>query len=184
MKLLRPVLAVGASAMLSACGGGDVAGTISGLTAPGLTLSNGTETIAVASGSTSFSFPTLVADGKAYSVIVVAQPDGLQCTVLNGGGTASANVDVSDIAINCVPVWTLSGTVSGLRQTGLVLSNGTQSINVAPLATSFAFPGLLAQGATYAVTVTRQPSAQTCSVVDGIGSVDAAPVTNVAISCN
>jgi len=183
MKLLMPVYVFGASAMLVACGGGEVGGTISGLTADGLTLSNGTETIVVVSGSTSFSFPTLVDDGKTYSVVVVTQPGGLQCTVTNGSGTASANVDVSDVAINCVPVWPLSGTVNGLQQAGLVLSNGTQSINVAPLASSFAFPGLLVQGASYAVTVTRQPLPQSCGVTNGTGTVDAAPVANVAITC-
>ena len=48
---------------------------------------------------------------------------------------------------------------------------------------SFTFGTQLASGAAYAVTVQANPSGQTCTVVDGSGTVGSANVTNVAVSC-
>lgn len=185
MNAPKLMLLAGLMVLFSGCGGGgEVGGTITGLTADGLTLSNGAETISVANGAATFAFPTLVDDGNTFSVVIVTQPSGLQCSVANGSGTAAANVDVSNVAINCVPVWNLSGTVSGLSASGLILSNGTDTVAVAPRAASFAFPTRLATGASYVVTVTQQPQPQNCIITNGDGTVVAAPVTNVAVQCN
>ena len=45
-------------------------GTIVGLTAGGLVLANGTDTVSPAQGATSFVFPTPVASGTVYVVTV------------------------------------------------------------------------------------------------------------------
>ena len=80
---------------------------------------------------------------------------------------------------------TVGGNVSGLAGSGLVLSlNGSTSLPVNANG-AFTFPGGLASGATYAVTVATQPAspAQTCTVANGSGTIGAANVTNVAVSC-
>ena len=47
----------------------------------------------------------------------------------------------------------------------------------------FAFATKLAGGAAYNVTVKTNPSGQSCSVANGSGTIAAADVTNVAVSC-
>jgi hypothetical protein len=48
---------------------------------------------------------------------------------------------------------------------------------------SFAFSTNLADGAAYSVTVLTQPAFQNCTVSNGSGTVAAASVTNVAVTC-
>ena len=80
-----------------------VGGTISGLAGSGLVLATpGQANLAVAVGTTAFSFATAVPDGTAYDVGVAAQPAGpaQTCTVSRGIGTVSG-ADVSDVAVTC-----------------------------------------------------------------------------------
>ncbi len=79
----------------------NLGGRISGLTANGLMLVSGSQTITVAANASSFSFPIAIAEGMAYSVVVESQPSGLICTVSNGSGTMSA-ADVSTVSVSCV----------------------------------------------------------------------------------
>ena len=81
-----------------------VGGTISGLTADGLVLTNGTTggTFPAASGTTSFTFAAPVVYGTTYGVTVLTQPTGLFCSVTNGAGTMG-DAGVTNIAVNCVP---------------------------------------------------------------------------------
>ena len=48
---------------------------------------------------------------------------------------------------------------------------------------SFAFATKLAGGGAYDVTVKTNPSGQSCSVANGTGTIAAADVTNVAVTC-
>lgn len=50
---------------------------------------------------------------------------------------------------------------------------------------AFAFPAKLASGATYAITVSAQPSTpvQTCTVTNGSGTAGSTDVTNVTVTC-
>jgi hypothetical protein len=83
-----------------------VGGTITGLTQSGLLLANGADSTSPAANASSFSFPTKIASGAAYTATVTTQPSGETCTVSNGSGTmASANV--TSITVAC------SLTVSG-----------------------------------------------------------------------
>ena len=87
-----------------------------------------------------------------------------------GGGTTS---------------YTISGTVTGLTGSGLVLqNNGGDSLSVPANATSFTFKTQVASGGAYAVTVGTQPSnpVQTCTVSNGSGTASA-NVTNVMVTC-
>jgi hypothetical protein len=169
----------------SGCGGGsDISGTVIGLTTAGLTLSNGFESITVAKDATSFAFPNVVDDTKTFNVTIVTQPSGLRCTVANGSGTAASNTNISDVIVTCVAAYPLSGTVLGLRGSGLVLNNGSEDVAVAAAAPTFAFPTPLSSGTNYDVTVKTDPNAQVCTVADGTGIVASVAVTNVRVTCN
>jgi hypothetical protein len=84
-----------------------------------------------------------------------------------------------------VPVanYTLSGTVSGLSGTGLVLSNNGVNLPISSGAT-FAFAQPLSAGAAYSVAVVTQPSspAQVCTIANGSGTANA-NVGNVSVTC-
>jgi len=67
-------------------------GSISGLNGSGLVLANGTDTLAVSSGATSFTMPTPVAYTSSYGITVQTQPAVLACAVSNGTGTMPAGV--------------------------------------------------------------------------------------------
>ena len=161
-------------------------GTITGLGEnTGLVLTDGTDTLSVSAGSTSFTLPAAVAVGSSYTVTVSTQPAGLACSVSRGSGTMPASA-VSTVQVSCTDQpFSLGGTISGLgANTGLVVGAGTDSLTVPANATTFTLPTKLAFGSTYAVTVTSSPSGLTCSVSNGGGTMPAANVTNVAIACS
>ena len=82
------------------------------------------------------------------------------------------------------PSYPLGGGVSGLSGAGLVLANGTDTLQVPANATSFTFAAPLPRGSTYAVTIHAQPAGQTCVVTHGAGIVAAAAVDSVSINCS
>jgi 6-phosphogluconolactonase (cycloisomerase 2 family) len=100
----------------------------------------------------------------------------------NSAGNTSFDLVVT-VSAASTPVFTVGGSVSGLTGSGLVLSNsGGDHITISTNG-QFSFPGALATGAAYAVSVETQPTGQNCSVAQGNGTVAAADVTNVAVSC-
>jgi hypothetical protein len=163
----------------------NVGGTISGLTTSGLVLGNGSDTLSVPAGATSFTMPTPVAYGSDYTITVVAQPAGLTCDVANGTGTVGTNA-VTNVAVTCTdqPL-TVGGSINGLaRATGLVLANGTSTYAVPADATSFTLDTPQSSGGTYAVRVQSQPVGMTCSVSNGLGSIPTHSITDVSITCS
>lgn len=78
----------------------------------------------------------------------------------------------------------IGGSVSGLVGTLVLLNNGGDDLQVTTNG-AFTFATTLAQGNAYAVTVATQPSGpnQVCTVADGSGTVGAADVTSVAVTC-
>jgi 6-phosphogluconolactonase len=192
------------SVLLAACGGGGssggtpppppastytIGGSISGLTGSGLVLQdNAGDNLSVAAKAASFTFTTAVASGATYAATVLTQPTNpaQTCTVSNGSGTATG-ANITNVAIACtLNVYTVGGSISGLTGSGLVLQdNAGDNLTVAAKATSFTFPTAIASGAAYAVTVMTQPAtpAQVCSVANGTGTVAAANISNVAVSC-
>ncbi len=182
---------------LTACGGGgdssappppqsvkyNVGGSVSGLTATGLVLANGSDTLNVSANASSFTMPTQLATGTAYALTVKAQPSGLNCRVSNGTGTVAAAA-VTNIVIACqAATYSLGGSVSGLSAAGLVLANGSDTLSVPANASSFTMPTPLVTGTAYAVTVKAQPPALRCMVSSGTGTVGTAAVTAVKVQC-
>lgn len=162
-----------------------VAGSIAGLSGTGLALRiNDGETLAIL-GNGPFAFPTAIAAGTAFNVVVAHQPENPAqvCTVSGGSGTLSANV--TNVSIICATQsHTLGGTVTGLVGTGLSLASGTgEQLSITENGT-FVFPTAIADGAAYDVTITSQPAmpAQVCTLGNGSGTMSA-NVTNVSIAC-
>jgi 6-phosphogluconolactonase (cycloisomerase 2 family) len=187
---------------LTACGGGGngggqttpqthvIGGSITGLNAPGLVLQdNGGDNLAVAAGATSFTFAAPIAVGGSYSVTVLSNPANTTCAITNGVGFVAA-ADITNVVVNCTAnggtptKYTIGGTISGLNASGLVLQdNGGDDLTVASGATSFTFATPIATGGAYSVTVKSSPANTTCSVAQGSGTVAAANITNVAVTC-
>src|SRR5262249_30118147 len=115
-------------------------GVIAGLSSGSLGLTDGTDTVTVNAGSTSFSMPTPLAVGSPYTFTVSTQPAGLFCTVTNGTGTVAAT-GIGNLALICAAqTYTLGGTVTGLDTAGLVLTDGLDRVAVATGAATFSMP--------------------------------------------
>lgn len=165
------------------CGGTyTVGGAVSGLTGTGLVLQNNGGNNLSVSANGGFTFSTPVAAGSTYSVTVLTQPSGQNCTVSNGAGTSTTNV--TSVAVACASIgFTVGGSVSGLTGAGLVLQvNGGSNLAIAGDG-PFTFSTVLANAATYSVTVASQPTGQGCSVANGSGTISGANVGNVAVTC-
>ncbi|MGC2849326.1 MAG: hypothetical protein WB556_04995 [Candidatus Acidiferrum sp.] len=157
-----------------------IGGTVTGLSGTGLVLAdNGTDTLAI-SGNGTFTFKTAVSG--TYAVTVQTQPTSPSqtCVVTGGSGTATANV--TDVKVACSTDYTISGTVTGLSGSGLVLAdNSTDTLTISA---NGPFTFKTAVSGTYNVTVQTQPTnpTQTCTVTNGSGTATA-NVTNVQVSC-
>ncbi|MCU7876967.1 MAG: FG-GAP repeat protein [Candidatus Thiodiazotropha sp. (ex Lucinoma borealis)] len=81
------------------------------------------------------------------------------------------------------PRFSIGGTITGLSSSGLVLQSNNGDDLVFNTDGSFSFATELKDGSTYEVTISSQPGGQTCSVINGNGTLDGADVTNVLISC-
>ena len=83
------------------------------------------------------------------------------------------------------PGYTVGGTVTGLSGSGLVLQD-TYGADLAITASgAFTFPTPLVSGASYSITVKSWPASppQACQVTNGAGTINAANVTNVSVTC-
>ena len=106
------------------------------------------------------------------------------CTVTNGSGTVGT-ANITNVTVVCAAStgYTVSGTVTGLTGSGLVLQNNGGDDLLVTAAGVFAFSTSLAAGVPCVVTVSAQPSAppQKCVVTNGSGTVGAANVTGVTV---
>jgi hypothetical protein len=183
-------LSITLAALLAACGGGStndasIGGTVSGIpTSQSAVIQNNGGDSVTLNANGSFAFPTRLSSGAAYSVTVLTQPTGAFCVVGSGTGHVdSSGDDVSSVAVQCIADWSLGGTVTGLKPgTAVTLFNGTVYLPIT-VDGQFTFPGLLANGANYSVTVATPPAGQTCSVVGGSGTISAGPVTTIQVTC-
>jgi uncharacterized repeat protein (TIGR03803 family) len=77
-----------------------IGGTISGLSAGGLVLGNGTDSLSVAANASTFTMPIALADGASFSVAVASTPAAIACSLQNGSGVVSGS-NVTNISISC-----------------------------------------------------------------------------------
>jgi len=167
-----------------------IGGTLSGLSGSGLVLQdNGGDNLTLAAGASSFTFPTPIAPGGAFSVTILTQPANQNCTVASGKGNALAKV--TNVAITCSngpPTYTIGGNIRGLTVGGsntLALQNNGGDTLTVTSGGGFTFKTPLTSGAAYSITVLTQPTtpAQWCRVTNGTGTVSTANITNVTVNC-
>lgn len=186
------VLALVAGVVLAACGGKamfTVGGTVTGLSYPGLVLTDGGNTTTVAANATSFAFPNQIAYGSTYNVIPSGQPAHETCTVANPSDTAGRMAAIA-ISISCsLNAFSVGGTVTGLTVDGLVLINGSLggSVTVVQSTTTdlptFTFPAVT-YGVAYGVSVLTQPPGLNCTVdPGGTGIMGDAAITTLNVTC-
>jgi hypothetical protein len=166
-----------------------IGGSISGLAGSRLQLRlNNEPPLDVAAGATNFTFASLLASGTSYVVRVTRDPSNpaQQCTVR--GDTQSgrvANENITNVVITCTTrVFSIGGSVSGLRGSGLVLqNNGSDDLAIASDG-RFTFPTKQASGTSYAATVRTQPSnpSQTCTIAQASGKVGSGDI-DIAVTC-
>ncbi|MBI3284938.1 MAG: hypothetical protein HYZ65_08840 [Burkholderiales bacterium] len=166
--------------------GGAVAGLATGTTV-GLSDNGSFQSTLDANGA--FVLPTYIVNGGAYAVTVSRQPAGQYCSVTNGTGTADINnlAASNNVVVNCIAAVPVAGTVTGLKTgSSVVLSNNGSDTLTVSAAGNFTFANSMLDGAAYAVTVTTQPSGQTCSVTNGSGTAsltNPAGASNIAVNC-
>ena len=164
-----------------------IGGSVTGLTGAGLVLQdNAGNDLAVAAGSSTFTFSTPIASGANYQVTLKTQPTvpTQNCAVTAATGKVVSS-NITNVVVTCTTTtYTVGGSISGLTASGLVLeNNGADDLTVPATSTSFTFATKVASGASYSVTVKTQPAGQTCAVTSASGTVGAAPVANVAVAC-
>ena len=165
-----------------------VGGTISGLAGTVVLQDNGGDDLTVTTNGT-FAFSTPVASGQAYAITVKSQPGAPSqtCVVANGTGSIDTSA-VSSVAVTCTTnTFSIGGTVTGLAATESVVLQDNNGDNLTVSANgTFTFATSIASGATYGVTTLTNPAsplAQTCVVDSGSGTVAAANVGNVNVTC-
>jgi len=81
--------------------------------------------------------------------------------------------------------YTVRGTVSGLVGGGLVLQNNVGDDLIISTNGTFSFAKAVANGSSYSVTIKTLPPvlSQTCTVVNGSGTINTSPATNVQVNC-
>lgn len=85
--------------------GGTVSSVVNGISGPlsadGLVLANGAQTLAVANGASTWQFATPIGNQNVYGVTVLTQPTGQKCEVSKGTGTMPAR-NVVDVVVTCM----------------------------------------------------------------------------------
>lgn len=187
-KWIFPILTISSLMLITACGGGSgggtksqapsqssqgsaytVSGTIVGLTSDGLVLSNGEDSLNVASGATSFRFDHAVTNPVFY---VASYPSGGNCYVDWSQETIS-NGSISGIVLDCRDPFyymhTVRGSITGLVTDGLVLKNNNENLKIPANASSFVFKIPVEDGHSYSMSVTS-PSGYSCAFVPASSS--------------
>jgi len=131
----------------------------------------------------------IIKNGVAITGISTTAIDGdtiaLEVTSLGYALSNTATVYVgSTSAVWLVTTKPLTGTISGLTSSGLVLqNNGGDNITITANATSFSFPASIVNGSSYNVTVLTQPNPLlSCAISNSSGRVGSG-VSNISISC-
>ena len=149
-----------------------------------VTLQNNMGDDVTRSADGAFNFPTQLPAGASYSVTVSSQPAGQTCVPVDGSGTMPAVPVV--VAVNCIddppPTFSVGGRISGLN--GRITLQNNRGDNLTRSSNgSFRFATELNNGASYSVSILRQPVGQQCNLRNQIGTIRGSDVTNVRIDC-
>jgi hypothetical protein len=114
-------------------------------------------------------FATSYASGSTYTVSVKTQPVGQNCTLSsNASGTITSNITVTATCVTTGP--TISVSVTGLSGTVVMEDDKGDTLtftsdNIQTFASTYT------SGATYTVSVTNQPSTQSCIPTYSTGTI-------------
>jgi N-acetylneuraminic acid mutarotase len=139
---LRGVCLLTAAVALIDCGGGSkstasssftIGGTISGLNAGSVVLANGTATVTIAAGATTWAFAGSFDASSAYAVTVESEPSNLLCEVSGGSGTTLPG-DITNVTVACSDFgqWIWEGGLNTVNAAGVYGTQGTASASDAP----------------------------------------------------
>ena len=197
---LRTSVALACALSLVACGGGNnnllLTVAVSGVNKEGLTIrNNGGTPVAVPPNVGGYNFPDLIASDADYNVELVTSPSNAKCSVVNGKGKTGA-YSPNNIAVVCVVnPYNVTGTVTGLKTSGLIVINGSDRTEIPASATTFtmtkydtggkATSGQVGDGYAYGLAIFQQPAAGSgvCTIANGTGTMGPGDVKNVAITC-
>ena len=143
--------------------------------APGHPLANGTYTALARQAMTGGI--TRVSEPSTFTVNAVTSRG---TDVLTPGASGVSSPDAAPVTTTST--YSVGGTVAGLSGTVVLQDNGGDDLSLSSDG-PFSFATPLADGAAYNVTVKSNPSGQICAVSGGAGTVAAANVTSVAITC-
>src|ERR1700716_3894176 len=83
------------------------------------------------------------------------------------------------------PTYTVGGTVEDLASgTSVSLQNNGVDLLIVRSNSTFTFATPLTSGSHYTVTISAQPTGQTCAVTGGSGAVTTANITGVFVTCH
>ncbi len=121
-----------------------------------------------------FEFETTLASGESYSVTTEFTPDNQNCSAQNSSGTIDEE-DITDIFLECINTYEVSGDVSGLGSDDLelTLESGEieDSLTIEDDGT-FVFSERAEDGDSWSVFTTSQPDDRYCAISPGSGVVE------------
>ncbi|MEI6470205.1 MAG: hypothetical protein WCO72_12095 [Betaproteobacteria bacterium] len=98
--------------------------------------------------------------------------------------TEAKNITITGISnYKTSSVYDLIGTISSLTKDGLIISNGTDNLNIQANEISFIFKNKLAINETFDVIIKTQPNGQFCSLSNNAGAFDSKTFKPINIVC-
>jgi hypothetical protein len=153
---------------------------------PGLKIQNNDQSVReVLVGESALYLPDWVGIDSKFNVKIVSQPAGVTCTPRNNSNSGTVGLFGITVMFNCITQdHAIKGTINGLTASGLELNNGSDRLtNIVAGTTSFTMANRVKQTLPYGITVLTQPTGQTCTVVNGAGTVVESDITNVVVNC-
>jgi hypothetical protein len=80
--------------------------------------------------------------------------------------------------------YVLSGSVAGLTQSGLILSNRGEMLSVAAGSTAYRFPNAISYGTEFNIQVAASPQFLQCTILLSRGSAGTTSTSNADVVCN
>jgi hypothetical protein len=163
-----------------------IGGEVQDLEGSGLVLRNNGGDDLTIDRNGEFTFDTPLPTGARYDVRIAEPPrnPNQTCRVERGSGTVGSS-NVTNILVRCeTRDFSVGGRVERLFGIGLVLqNNGGDDLAIGSNG-RFTFPTRLPEGASYNVTIRRQPLLDRCEVRKGSGTMRDRNVDNVEIRCD
>src|SRR5476649_2482497 len=77
----------------------------------------------------------------------------------------------------------LSGAITGLTKTGLVLTNGSETVTPLPGDASFQFPNLISVNDSFDIEIKSQPTGAVCKIANNVNTANIYTVQQTVVSC-